>query len=83
LINHAVEREELDDAVFGLATRLANGAPKAINGTKMAIHHVLKRLLDPSIDTGFSLETVSYLSADHHEAVFAFRDKREPKFSGR
>jgi enoyl-CoA hydratase len=83
LISHAVDREQLDEAVFGLADRLANGAPKALYGTKSAIHHVLKRLLDPSIDMGFNMETISYLSADHAEAVFAFRDKREPNFTGR
>jgi enoyl-CoA hydratase len=80
LISHAVESDALDAAVFGLAERLAGGASKAINGTKMAIHHVLKRLLDPSIDMGFSVETESYLHADHNEAVLAFRDKRPPEF---
>lgn len=83
LINHAVTLEELDEKVYGLADRLAKGATKAINGTKMAVNHVLKRLLEPSIDMHFAMETESYLSADHKEAVFAFKEKREPNFSGR
>lgn len=83
LVNHAVDRAALDEAVYGLADRLAKCAPRAVNGTKMAIHHVLKRLLDPSIDMGFSVETVSYLSADHKEAVDAMREKRDPNFTGR
>lgn len=83
LINHAVSAQELDDKVYALADRLGNGATRAINGTKMAVNHLLKRMLEPSIDMHFAMETDSYLSADHKEAVFAFKDKRDPKFSGR
>ena len=83
LISHALDPGELDEKVFGLAQRLASGATKAINGTKIAVNHVLKRLLEPAIDMNFGMETESYLSADHKEAVHAFKEKRQPKFIGR
>ena len=39
---------------------------------------------DPSLsfDAGIAYETVSNVSADHREAVDAFRNKRTPKFTG-
>lgn len=74
--------EELDHKTFGLAEELADGAQLAISSTKMSINLVLRRILDGVIDTHLGLETYTYLTADHLEAVTAFRDKRTPEFCG-
>lgn len=83
LINRAVPRESLDDVVFGMANRLAEGASVAINLTKQAINLPLRRQLEGLLDASVWFETISAFSADHREALSALRDKRPPKFSGR
>ncbi len=83
LVNHAVPREALDARVQGLAEALATGAGPAIRGTKVAINMLLKTQIESLVEAHFGLETESYLSADHREAVFAIRDKRRPAFTGR
>jgi enoyl-CoA hydratase len=73
---------ELDEKVDRMTERLASGASVAINATKVSINLVLRRMLDSSIETHLGLETQSYLSKDHLEAVTAFRDGKTPQFSG-
>jgi enoyl-CoA hydratase len=83
LINYAVKAEELDEKAYGMADRLASGATVAINGTKTAVNMVLLRLFDSLLESHTGLELNSFHSEDHREAALAFRDKREPKFTGR
>ncbi len=83
LVNHALPREELDAKVAALAETLAGGAPLAISGTKQAINLVLRAQVESLIEAHFGLETETYLSEDHREAVFAIREKRRPVFKGR
>ena len=84
LIGEAVETiEELDQKVWARAEELANGASFAINTTKTAINLLLRNLLEGMIETHMGLETMTAWSADHREAAYAFRDKREPKFTAR
>ncbi|MBX3530241.1 MAG: enoyl-CoA hydratase/isomerase family protein [Rhizobiaceae bacterium] len=83
LITRAVPASELDATVNRFAEALASGATAAINGTKIAINAVLRAQLEPFIETHFGIETATYLSADHREAATAFRDKRQPAFTGR
>lgn len=82
LINRAVPAEELDKAVDQLAQRLANGASKAIQWTKQSINIGLKQLASSVMDASMALEALSNLTKDHQEAVNAFREKRQPKFTG-
>ena len=82
LISQVVPVAELDDAVYGLAERLANGPLKAIRWTKITTNLPLKALFHAHFDAGIAYEQMSNLSADHQEAVTAFRDKRTPVFSG-
>jgi enoyl-CoA hydratase len=72
----------LDAAVDAMAERLANGASRAINGTKKAINLVLRGQIENLIDAHIGLEFMSSFSADHREAVMAFTEKRKPTFSG-
>lgn len=82
LINRAVPDEQLDDAAYGLARRLASGARKALKWTKVISNLEIRRLAHMVMDSGVAYETLSNLSDDHAEAVNAFREKREPRFTG-
>lgn len=82
LISLAVPRAELDETAFGFAERLASGATQAINGTKMAINMLLRNLTESLIEAHYSMEAFSAFSEDHREAVTAFIDGREPRFTG-
>lgn len=83
LINYAVTAEELDERAYGMADRLAAGATIAINGTKTAVNMLLLRQFEAVVENHLGLELVSFHSDDHREAAVAFRDKREPKFTGK
>jgi enoyl-CoA hydratase len=83
LINRAVPADRLDETVYGLAHRLAEGPMKAIRWTKQAINVPLRQLAHSMMDLSLSLETQSNLSRDHQEAVRAFAEKRKPGFIGR
>jgi enoyl-CoA hydratase len=80
LINHAVAPELLDKTVDAFALRLAKGAQKAIRWTKASINIGLKQLAAGILDTALGYEAVTNLTADHQEAVTAFREGRPPVF---
>ena len=82
LINHAMAAEELDKAVDEFAHRLAVGASRAIQWTKMSVNLGLKLLATHILDASLAYEALSNLTKDHQEAVNAFRDKRTPDFTG-
>lgn len=83
LINYAVKAEELDERVYGMADRLAAGPSIAINGTKTAVNMLLLRHFELLVENHVALELQSFHSDDHREAAVAFRDKREPRFTGK
>lgn len=80
LVNHVVPAEELDARVAEFATRLSQGAQGAIRYTKATINIALKQVANAALDAGLGYEAVTNLSADHREAVAAFRDGRSPVF---
>lgn len=83
LINRVVPAEQLDEAVYGLARELAEGATKAIRWTKVVTNLPLKAIAHTIFDTGLAYENLSNLTQDHQEALNAFREKRKPVFTGR
>ncbi|MGO8856867.1 MAG: enoyl-CoA hydratase/isomerase family protein [Steroidobacteraceae bacterium] len=82
LINRAVPAAELDAVVDAMAQRLAAGAARAIQWTKQSVNISLRQVASQVLDVSLALEALSNLSKDHQEAVNAFRDKREPRFTG-
>ncbi len=81
LINHAVKDEELDARVDAFADQLSQGALQAIRWTKVAVNIGLKQLASSILDASLAYELLTNYSADHREAVDAFRSKRKPVFS--
>ncbi|KAB2911121.1 MAG: enoyl-CoA hydratase/isomerase family protein [Dechloromonas sp.] len=82
LINYVVPAAELDERVGAMADRLANGATWAIRWTKTVANIPLRRLAHELMDASVAYEMATNLTADHQEAVSAFREKRKPKFTG-
>ncbi|MCS6924757.1 MAG: enoyl-CoA hydratase-related protein, partial [Candidatus Binatia bacterium] len=82
LINHVVAPEQLIPTVMEFATRLANGPTKAIRWTKASVNKILRDTANLVLDTSLALEKLCFATADHKEAVRAFVEKREPKFTG-
>jgi enoyl-CoA hydratase len=80
LVNHAVPAPELDAAVDAFCQRLLDGATQAIRWTKTTINLELKRIAHVAMDAGIHMEALSVRTADHREAVQAFREKRKPRF---
>lgn len=82
LVTEAVEAKELDARTAYWVDRLANGATRAIAYTKRSLNMAIRQHAHAFMDGQLGLETLSHLSSDHREAVTAFRDKREPRFTG-
>ena len=83
LINHIVPAEELDAKVGAIANKLAGGATQAIRWTKIAVNRGLRQFANDHMDALMAYEALSSRTADHAEAVAAFRERRKPKFTGR
>jgi enoyl-CoA hydratase len=69
--------------VADFADRLLGGATKAIRWSKMVTNIELKRIVHTVMDASVAYEALSNRTADHAEAVAAFRSKRKPAFRGR
>ena len=83
LINRVVPQDKLMSTAMELATRLANGPTKAIRWTKVSVNKILRDTANLVLDTSLALEKHCFYTEDHKEAVRAFVEKREPKFTGR
>lgn len=83
IINYAVPANELDAKVAEFTDAMLNGATQAIKWSKTSINVPLRALVHSLMDTGLAYQTLTNNSADHQEAVNAFREKRKPVFTGR
>ena len=83
LVNAVVPDAELLETAIAFATRLAAGAPLAIQYTKLAVNKQIKDALNIAFDTSTALEIVTFQSEDHKEALSAIKERRKPTFKGR
>jgi len=83
LVNRLFEDERLLDETLAFASRLARGPSVAIRMTKRLCRQGLQTGLIEHLDLATSHQPVLKGTADHKEAVAAFKEKRKPEFRGR
>ena len=65
-----------------VAEKLANGPTKALGLSKRVVNHVSKLDLQEALEYEAHNQDIAGKTQDHLEAVRAFLEKRQPKFSG-
>lgn len=83
LVNHAVDDDDALSEAVAFAERLAAGPSYAIQSTKVSVNKAVKAVANLVLPLSLALEEVSMTTDDHREAVLAFQEKREPRFTGR
>ncbi|MCO5070449.1 MAG: enoyl-CoA hydratase/isomerase family protein [Rhizobiaceae bacterium] len=79
LVALAVEDNELQDKALEIATRLAQGAPSAVQWTKYALNNWL-RMAGPTFDASLALEMLGFSGPDPVEGLASFKERRPPSF---
>lgn len=82
LVNQVVPAAELDTVVGDFAEKLANGPTKALGLSKRVVNHVSRLDLNEALEYEAQNQDIAGKTQDHLEAVRAFLEKRQPKFSG-
>jgi enoyl-CoA hydratase/carnithine racemase len=83
LANGVVEDSELSSKTAELARALAQGPALAYAATKMLLAKQLDMNLGAALELDSMTQALLMKSADHAEFYAAFREGREPKWSGR
>ncbi len=83
LVNFVVDDEELMPKAIEIAERLASGPARAISASKVPINKYIKMVSNLVLPLSLGLEKTTMATEDAREAAQAFREKREPKFTGR
>lgn len=83
LIWKVVDDERLGEEANALARQLAQGPTKGYGLLKKALYASSGNSLDAQLDLERDLQREAGLSDDYREGVTAFKEKREPRFSGK
>ncbi len=82
LVNRVVAAERLEEEVFSLGSRLANGPTQAYSMIKAALNRWPSGL-ETFLEMESTMQAVAFCSEDFDEGRRAFLEKRAPKFQGR
>ena len=83
LVNRVVPAGDLDRFVDDWAQRLASGPPIALAQTKRLLTNAFAVTLEQALEDEGWAQTVNFSTADTVEAMNAFLEKRDPRFTGR
>jgi len=84
-VNHEVSAANLENFTYDIAHRIAENAPLAVRAIKAQFRLLTRGNLIDS-ETAERIQSVRrrvYDSADYHEGLLAFKEKRKPHFEGR
>jgi 2-(1,2-epoxy-1,2-dihydrophenyl)acetyl-CoA isomerase len=83
LAYRCVPRSDLDGEAHALAARLAKGPTRALGLSKVLLNRAFESDLASSLDLEGAFQSLATTSSDLAEGMAAFRDKRDPNFTGR
>jgi len=83
LINRVLPDSEIDQFVDEWARKLVAGPPIALAQTKQLLNNSLNLTLEQALDDEAAAQTINFSTSDTAEAMRAFTEKRDPKFTGR
>lgn len=83
LLNRLCDAGELDAVTDELAQRLCALPPRTVTMIKENLNRAPERSIEASLDAESAAQALSFASEDTREAVMAWIEKREPKFTGR
>jgi enoyl-CoA hydratase/carnithine racemase len=82
IVNRVVPADELDAVVDALAARLAAGPATALSLTKTMLNNAFAVSFDQAIEDEARAQNVNFAGTDMAEAMTAFAERREPRFTG-
>jgi enoyl-CoA hydratase/carnithine racemase len=82
LVSRVVADDDLLTEARALAARIVNKPPQALRLAKRLLRESMRLPLSDSLEIAASMGAIAQSTADHLEAVAAYREKREPKFTG-
>jgi 2-(1,2-epoxy-1,2-dihydrophenyl)acetyl-CoA isomerase len=82
LVNKVVEHDRFDDEVTALAQRLAALPPLQLAITKRQLNDSFSRSMAEAVEFEDVAQSLMFSSRDTAEAMLAFMQKREPRFTG-
>ncbi len=80
LVSRCVARSDLERTSLDIATRLAAGAPTAIQWTKRSLNHWLRSAL-PAFEASLAHEFLGFSGSEVDEGLASLREKRPPVFN--
>ncbi len=83
LVNHVYDDKEFQDKTLELATKLAKKAPAAIKIAKNGLNRGLDGTFSGEVDYAVYMQSICMAMQDCIEGITAFKEKREPKFTGK
>ena len=83
LVNFVVDDDKVVDEAVALAERFAKGPSRAIAACKAPLNNYMRMVAGIIQPLALSYEEANMRTDDHAEAMKAFQEKREAKFSGR
>lgn len=83
LLNRLCEQAEIDTVVKDLTSRLTALPPQSVSMIKENLNRATERSLEDNLEAESRAQTHAFGTEDMREAVTAFIEKREPRFTGR
>ena len=83
LVNRLCDATEVDQVVKDLASRLVALPPQTAAMIKENLNRAAERSVEQNLDAESLTQSLAFASDDTREALMAFVEKREPRFTGR